>query len=65
MRVDGKVVLIAGGSGALGGTVVPAFLAAGARAVTADRSPSTDHADGAPGPAGRCHGRSRCPPTRG
>lgn len=46
MRVDGKVVLIAGGSGALGGTVVPAFLAAGARAVTADRSPSTDHADG-------------------
>ncbi len=42
MRVDGKVVLIAGGSGALGGTVVPAFLAAGARAVTADRRPSAD-----------------------
>jgi NAD(P)-dependent dehydrogenase (short-subunit alcohol dehydrogenase family) len=37
MRLDGKVVLIPGGSGALGGTVVPALIAAGARVVTADR----------------------------
>ncbi|MGE3151377.1 MAG: SDR family oxidoreductase [Nitrospiraceae bacterium] len=46
MSVEGKVVLIAGGSGALGQSVVPAFLAAGARVVTGDRSPSTKHADG-------------------
>lgn len=46
MSVEGKVVLIAGGSGGLGRTVVPAFTAAGARVVTADRNPSTDHADG-------------------
>jgi NAD(P)-dependent dehydrogenase (short-subunit alcohol dehydrogenase family) len=46
MSVEGKVVLIAGGSGALGHTVVPAFLAAGARVVTADRNPSTDQTDG-------------------
>ena len=46
MSVEGKVVLIAGGSGALGHSVVPAFLAAGARVVTADRNPSTDQADG-------------------
>ena len=46
MSIEGKVVLIAGGSGALGHSVVPAFLAAGARVVTADRNPSTDRADG-------------------
>lgn len=46
MSVTGKVVLIAGGSGGLGRTVVPAFLAAGARVVTADRNPSADHHDG-------------------
>ena len=46
MSIEGKVVLIAGGSGALGHSVVPAFLAAGARVVTADRNPSTDQADG-------------------
>lgn len=46
MSVTGKVVLIAGGSGGLGHTIVPAFLAAGARVVTADRNPSVDHADG-------------------
>lgn len=46
MSAEGKVVLIAGGSGALGHTVVPAFLAAGVRAVTADRNPSVDHNDG-------------------
>ncbi len=46
MSVTGKVVLIAGGSGGLGHTRVPAFLAAGARVVTADRNPSVDHADG-------------------
>lgn len=46
MSVEGKVALIAGGSGALGRTIVPAFLAAGARVVTADRNPSADHTDG-------------------
>jgi len=37
MGVDGKVVLIAGGSGALGQTVVPAFTRAGAQVITVDR----------------------------
>lgn len=37
MRADGNVVLIAGGSGALGQTVVPSFVAAGARVITVDR----------------------------
>lgn len=46
MSLDGKVVLIAGGSGALGHRVVPAFLAAGAHVVTADRNPSADQRDG-------------------
>ncbi|WHZ26620.1 MAG: 3-oxoacyl-[acyl-carrier protein] reductase [Nitrospira sp.] len=46
MSVTGKVVLIAGGSGGLGRTIVPAFLAAGSRVVTADRNPSVDHHDG-------------------
>ena len=40
MRLDGKVVIIAGGSGALGRTVVPAFITAGARVVSAGREPA-------------------------
>ncbi len=48
MGVDGKVVLIAGGSGALGQTVVPAFTRAGAQVMTADRhAPSALVAGGA------------------
>ena len=39
MGVDGKIVLIAGGSGALGQTVVPAFSKAGAQVITVDRNP--------------------------
>jgi NAD(P)-dependent dehydrogenase (short-subunit alcohol dehydrogenase family) len=39
MRADGNVVLIAGGSGALGQTVVPSFVAAGARVIMVDRHP--------------------------
>lgn len=39
MSVNDKVVLIAGGSGALGRTVTPAFAQAGARVITADRNP--------------------------
>lgn len=39
MSIEGKVVLIAGGSGALGRTVTPAFVQSGARVVTADRNP--------------------------
>ncbi|MDR4478930.1 MAG: SDR family NAD(P)-dependent oxidoreductase [Nitrospira sp.] len=39
MRLKEKVVLIAGGSGALGQTVTPAFAAAGARVITVDRDP--------------------------
>ena len=39
MSVEGKVVLIAGGSGALGRTVTPAFARSGARVITADRNP--------------------------
>jgi NAD(P)-dependent dehydrogenase (short-subunit alcohol dehydrogenase family) len=45
MRLDGKVVLIPGGSGALGGTVVPALIGAGARVVTADREPKPARID--------------------
>lgn len=41
MKLDGKVVIIAGGSGALGRAVVPAFAAAGARTFTADRNPAS------------------------
>jgi len=37
MQLNGKVVLIAGGSGALGQTVVPAFTRAGAKVITVDR----------------------------
>jgi NAD(P)-dependent dehydrogenase (short-subunit alcohol dehydrogenase family) len=45
MKLDGKVVLIAGGSGALGRSVVPAFTAGGARVFTADRNPASGRAD--------------------
>jgi NAD(P)-dependent dehydrogenase (short-subunit alcohol dehydrogenase family) len=41
ISLEGKVVVIPGGSGALGGTVVPALAAAGARVVTADREPAS------------------------
>lgn len=37
MSVEDKVVLITGASGALGQTVVPSFLATGARVIAADR----------------------------
>lgn len=48
MQLNGKVVLIAGGSGALGQTVVPAFTRAGAQVITADRrAPSAQIASGA------------------
>jgi NAD(P)-dependent dehydrogenase (short-subunit alcohol dehydrogenase family) len=40
MNLDGKIVIVTGGSGALGGTVVPALIALGARVVTADRDPA-------------------------
>jgi NAD(P)-dependent dehydrogenase (short-subunit alcohol dehydrogenase family) len=39
MDMKGKVVLITGGSGALGQTVVPAFLSTGASVVLGDRNP--------------------------
>jgi NAD(P)-dependent dehydrogenase (short-subunit alcohol dehydrogenase family) len=39
MRLDGKIVLIAGGSGALGQTVAPAFSLAGAQVIVVDRNP--------------------------
>ena len=37
MSIEGKVVLIAGGSGALGHSVVPAFLAAGGQTPEVER----------------------------
>ena len=37
MRTDSNIVMIAGGSGALGQTVVPSFVAAGARVITVDQ----------------------------
>jgi NAD(P)-dependent dehydrogenase (short-subunit alcohol dehydrogenase family) len=46
MQLNGKVVLIAGGFGALGQTVVPAFSLAGARVITADRHPPSVQAEG-------------------
>lgn len=46
MKAESKVVLIAGGSGALGQTVVPAFVATGARVITIDRHPPTVQAEG-------------------
>ncbi|MEO8339751.1 MAG: SDR family oxidoreductase [Nitrospirota bacterium] len=39
MPLNGKVVLIAGGSGALGQIVTPAFVRSGAQVITADRTP--------------------------
>ncbi|MDF0677020.1 MAG: SDR family NAD(P)-dependent oxidoreductase [Nitrospira sp.] len=39
MPLKQRVVLIAGGSGALGQTVTPAFAQSGARVITADRNP--------------------------
>ncbi|MDF0642637.1 MAG: SDR family NAD(P)-dependent oxidoreductase [Nitrospira sp.] len=39
MSLKGKVVVIAGGSGALGQTVTPAFAQSGARVITVDRHP--------------------------
>lgn len=45
VRADGNVVLIAGGSGALGQTVVPSFVAAGARVITVDQHPPSVQAE--------------------
>ena len=39
MEMKGKVVLITGGAGALGQTVVPAFVSAGASVILGDRNP--------------------------
>lgn len=39
MPLKDKVVLIAGGSGALGQTVTPSFVQSGTRVITADRNP--------------------------
>ena len=39
MSLSGTVVLIAGGSGALGKTITPAFVRSGARVISADRNP--------------------------
>src|SRR6478672_10762294 len=39
MRLNGRVVLITGGSGALGQTVAPACVRAGAHVITVDRHP--------------------------
>ena len=41
MRLNGKVVLIAGGSGSLGQIVTPTFVKSGAQVITADRTPSS------------------------
>ncbi len=46
MRAESSVVLIAGGSGALGKTVVPAFVAAGARVITVDQHPPSVQTEG-------------------
>src|SRR5580765_5147535 len=46
MKLDGNVVPIAGGAGALGQTVVPSFVAAGARVITVDQHPSSVQAEG-------------------
>ncbi|WHZ23828.1 MAG: 3-oxoacyl-[acyl-carrier protein] reductase [Nitrospira sp.] len=45
MILKDRVVLIAGGSGALGHTVVPVVARAGARVITADRNPPSPVAD--------------------
>ncbi|HWV45035.1 MAG TPA: SDR family oxidoreductase [Nitrospira sp.] len=42
MALRGTVVLIAGGAGALGGTVTPAFAQSGARVITVERNPPPD-----------------------
>lgn len=47
MRLNGQIVLIAGGSGALGQTVVPACMRAGAHVITADHHPPTTQGAGA------------------
>src|SRR4026208_736419 len=39
MDMKGKVVLITGGAGALGQTVVPAFVSTGASVILGDRTP--------------------------
>lgn len=39
MRLDGKVVVVAGGGGALGQSVIPAFSRAGARVILMERQP--------------------------
>ncbi|UVT21738.1 MAG: SDR family oxidoreductase [Nitrospira sp.] len=46
MGLERKVVLIAGGGGALGHTVVPAFVRAGARVISVDRHGSAGQPDG-------------------
>ena len=46
MRLDGKVVVITGGGGALGRTVVPAFSQAGATVVLIDRDPASAQTGG-------------------
>jgi NAD(P)-dependent dehydrogenase (short-subunit alcohol dehydrogenase family) len=43
MQLNGRVVLIAGGSGALGQMVTPAFAKSGARVITVDRNPLPAH----------------------
>lgn len=47
MRLKDKVVVIAGGSGALGHTVTPACVQAGARIITVDRNPPSQVAGAA------------------
>lgn len=42
MKLKDKVVLIAGGAGALGRTVTPAFARSGARVIIVERNPSPD-----------------------
>ena len=44
MKLDEKVVLVAGGSGGLGQTVVPALATAGAQVITLDRNASPGQA---------------------
>src|SRR5262245_65931367 len=38
-RMEGKIILITGGAGVLGQTVVPAFVSAGASVILGDRNP--------------------------
>lgn len=46
MRLNGQVVLITGGSGALGQTVAPACVLAGAHVITVDRHPPASQVAG-------------------